>query len=518
MSTETWSMRQSIAPEGFVVAAVGFLLTRGTVALVADSGPVAFLLTGVVPLVAGLGLAAFGVALAFGPFPRSSVRRIAFWSVAGTAFIGFFVGLALLGRASQMESVGQLLSTLQANGLLSSVLVGGSIGGTVTGVFAARNARQRDRLRTQAERQRVLNRLLRDRVLNAANVIQGRAELLRPSREGGADERTVDAVASGSRRISDAVEDVTYLADDDLDETGQLRSRAVGPALERASERTAERYPEATVDLATPSSCRVLTDPTLERALYLVLAATVDVGASPVTATVDVDGQRVSLVTRTADADGGVDPTDDPVAGTKLELVELLVERYEGEVTAGPDTRDESAVVDLSLRRFSPEAPGGAAETTAGYGVPAAGLAAVTVAALVAGGAMGVVMGHLSGVVPVIGALYGLTDPVVGWITHAFHSVVFGLVYAGLLTAAPARYADRFDGAVVVALAWAMLLWAVAAGVVMPLWLRALGRAAPLPQLTAASLAGHLVWGLTLASVYWPLKDAYARRDTGRSS
>jgi uncharacterized membrane protein YagU involved in acid resistance len=477
-----------------------------------------FLLAGVVPLVAGLGLAAFGVALAFGPFPRSYVRRVALWSVAGTAFIGFFVGLALLGRASQMESVGDLLATLRANGLLSSVLVGGSIGGTVTGVFAARNARQRDRLRTQAERQRVLNRLLRDRVLNAANVIQGRAELLRPSREGGTDNQTVEAVASGSRRISDAVEDVTYLADDDLDETARLRSRAVEPALARASERTDERYPEATVDVEAPSSAQVLSDPTLERALYLVLAATVDAGASRATVAVDVDGQRVSVVTRTVDGDGTADPAADPVAGTKLELAELLVERYEGRIAAGPDGDEDSTVVDLSLRQFSPDVPGAADEGVHRYGVPATGLAAVTVAALVAGATMGVVMGYLSGVVPVIGALYGLTDPVVGWITHSFHSVVFGLVYAGILTAAPARYADRLGGALAVALAWATLLWAVAAGVVMPLWLRVLGIDAPLPQLTVASLAGHLVWGGTLAAVYCPLRDAIARSDTGRSS
>jgi uncharacterized membrane protein YagU involved in acid resistance len=518
MSTKTWSMRRSVAPEGFVVAMVGFLLTRGTVALVADSDPVMFLLAGVVPLVTGLGLAAFGVALAFGPFPRSYVRRVAVWCVVGTALIGFFVGLALLGRVSRMESVGGLLSTLRANGLLSSVLVSGSVGGTVTGIFAARNARRRDRLRTQAERQQVLNRLLRDRVLNAANVIHGRAELLRPSRDGGADDGTVQAVTDGSRTISDAVEDVTYLADDDLDETDRLRSRPLGPPLETARERTADRYPEATVDVEVSSQCQVLTDSTLERALYLVMAATVDVTAAPVTATVRVDGRTVSVVTRTADADGGVDPTADPVAGTKLELAGLLVERHDGRVVAGPDAGDGTAVVTLSLRRLSPEMPGAFDETDERYGVPASGLAAVTVAALVAGATMGGVMGQLSGVVPVIGALYGLADPLVGWITHAFHSVVFGLVYAGLLTAAPARYAGRFAGVTAVALAWAVVLWAVAAGVVMPVWLRLLGLDASLPQLTVASLAGHLVWGLTIAAVYYPLRGYLVRRDTGRSS
>jgi len=513
MSVDTELPGRSVAPAGFVVAAVGFLLTRGTVALVADSGPVMFLLTGIVPLVAGLGLSAFGVALTFGPFPRSYVRRVAVWCVAGTALIGFFVGLALLGRLSMMESTGELLSTLRENGLLSSVLVGGSVGGTVTGVFAARNARQRDRLRVRTERQRVLNRLLRDRVLNAVNVIQGRTALLRPSRDGETREESVRAVTDRSRTISDAVEDVTYLGDVDPGESGRLRPRSLGPALETAGARATDRYPDADadVDVAAPAS-QVLADSTLEKALYLVLAASADAAPAPVSATVTADRGTVSVATRVPDGTGDVDPETDPVAGTKLELAELLVDRYHGRVATGAATDGGSTVVELSLRRASVELPSALGGPGERYGVPVSDLAAVTVASLVAGAAMGVVMGQLSGIVPVIGALYGLANPLVGWITHTFHSVVFGLVYAGLVSATPTRYACRFAGALGIALALATLLWAVAAGVVMPLWLRLLGIEASLPQLTLASLAGHVVWGLVLAAVYYPLRDALARR------
>ena len=40
---------------------------------------------------------------------------------------------------------------------------------------------------------------------------------------------------------------------------------------------------------------------------------------------------------------------------------------------------------------------------------------------------MGLALQLSVGSVPVIGALYGAENVWVGWITHAFHSVVFGL-------------------------------------------------------------------------------------------
>jgi len=45
-------------------------------------------------------------------------------------------------------------------------------------------------------------------------------------------------------------------------------------------------------------------------------------------------------------------------------------------------------------------------------------------------------------------------------------------------------------------------LWVLAAGVVMPAWLRLVGVGAPLPNLPPGSLAAHALWGLTAATVY----------------
>ncbi|MUV58060.1 histidine kinase [Halogeometricum sp. CBA1124] len=36
----------------------------------------------------------------------------------------------------------------------------------------------------------------------------------------------------------------------------------------------------------------------------------------------------------------------------------------------------------------------------------------------------------------------------------------------------------------------------------MPLWFRTLGVPAPLPNLSAVGLVGHLVWGATLGAVF----------------
>jgi len=93
-------------------------------------------------------------------------------------------------------------------------------------------------------------------------------------------------------------------------------------------------------------------------------------------------------------------------------------------------------------------------------------------------------------------------NAVVGWITHEFHSVVFGLAYAGVLAPVPDSYADDWRWCLGVAIGWAIVLWALAAGVIMPLWLRLVGVPAAVPSLSPAGLLGHLVWGLTLGTVY----------------
>lgn len=125
------------------------------------------------------------------------------------------------------------------------------------------------------------------------------------------------------------------------------------------------------------------------------------------------------------------------------------------------------------------------------------------IAALVAGVAMGLLIQFVMGIMPVIGALYGFDGLVAGWIAHLFHSVVFGLVYAAVVDRPTlAGYATRPGTGAVVGAGYGLVVWLVAAAVVMPLWLSAVGLPSPgVPNFDPQSLVGHLVFGAILGAV-----------------
>jgi uncharacterized membrane protein YagU involved in acid resistance len=102
---------------------------------------------------------------------------------------------------------------------------------------------------------------------------------------------------------------------------------------------------------------------------------------------------------------------------------------------------------------------------------------------------------------PVIGALYGIENLVVAGISHEFHSIVFGLVYASLLSVMAGEVV-RLRRRIAVAVGLGLVLWLFAAGLVMPLWLRVVGIEAAVPTLTVSGLVGHLIWALTLGTSY----------------
>jgi len=104
------------------------------------------------------------------------------------------------------------------------------------------------------------------------------------------------------------------------------------------------------------------------------------------------------------------------------------------------------------------------------------------------------------GAMPIIGALYGAENVVVGALTHEFHSLVFGLVYAAILGAVPSSYGNGWSGRVGMGVAWGGALWLVASGIIMPVWLNLVGMPAPLPDLGLHSLGAHLLWGGVLGA------------------
>jgi hypothetical protein len=120
-------------------------------------------------------------------------------------------------------------------------------------------------------------------------------------------------------------------------------------------------------------------------------------------------------------------------------------------------------------------------------------------AGTVAGIAGGVLMGIMLTVqmTPVIEmaipAMYGLA----GWVAHLAHSAILGVAFAAILVGADAT--DRSIGATALAGgAYGIVLWAVLAVLVMPIWLQTVGfaNAPALPNISVMSLVGHVVYGL----------------------
>lgn len=131
---------------------------------------------------------------------------------------------------------------------------------------------------------------------------------------------------------------------------------------------------------------------------------------------------------------------------------------------------------------------------------------------LLGGLLFGVIMQFVMSAITTVGALYGIESVTGGWVFHLFHAGVFGLAF-GIVVTTPAvrsRIPDPgtmlFLGAV-----WGLLLWLVAASVVMPFWLGGVTELSPaVPNVDLQSGVGHLIYGLTLAGVLAVLeRDRY---------
>ncbi|WP_380674924.1 histidine kinase [Salinigranum sp. GCM10025319] len=134
-----------------------------------------------------------------------------------------------------------------------------------------------------------------------------------------------------------------------------------------------------------------------------------------------------------------------------------------------------------------------------------AGLAGI--AGTIVFGALQMAMGATGVIAVAIPALYGLSGPnlAAGWAIHLVHGAVLGLGFA-LLASRPslASYTRRSGPAAAVGLAYGLVLTIPTAGIVMPLWLSAVGfpNAPPLPNLTLMGFVGHGVYGLVLGATY----------------
>ncbi len=490
---------------GLVIAGIGFFLTRFTVTLAIYENPVRFYLAGILPLVLGLGLAAFGVALAVADVETTLVRTTAIWCAIGAGTMLVLVLLTLLGSTpGGMPD----LASVRSRTYLSNFLIGGSVGGTLTGLYASTNRRQRGELKQQANRLKVLNRLLRHEVLNAVTVIRGQTDM-----EGETND-TNEVIVSYSDAIVDTINEVKYLAQGPWANEPASAAIDITDVLDRSIEKIREQYPDADIDVDIDAdTLSVRANDRLERVFTHLLENAVvhsGEGDAPVEVTVrstatDVrisvtdsgpglpESQRQLLET------GEIPEYDDPNTGFGLNIARLLVESYRGSIET--DIDDTGSTITVVLRQTEPKGVNPRPIPTDLSGVRPAipHLLVILAAAVIAGVVYGAVVETMGSSVSVIGVFYGIDNALVGWITHEFHSIVFGFVFAGLLSVAPAWYRDRLGGTLLVGAGWSIALWFGAAGVISPIWLRLLGIPATIPSLSFMLLLSHLAWGLSLA-------------------
>ncbi|MFB6296120.1 MAG: sensor histidine kinase [Halobacteriales archaeon] len=488
---------------GLIVGATGFLVTRLVVAetIQADMA-VPFLVAGLIPLVVGLGVSVFGVVLAVGAVPRRYVKTVSVWCLIGTG--GMVLVLGVTAIESMLRS-GTAAAFPASGTLVANVLLGGTVAGILIGDRSAVNRRQRGEIRRQANRGVVLNRLLRDEVLNAVAVVSGYAPYFENPEE--APEGAGDAIREATRQIETTVEEVGAIAEDPGD--GSLGSVDLAAHLSDQIEALRTRLPDTRLRIDDrPESVAVRGDDRLGIALRGLLRHAVesahggeihlDVTATREDAQVTVRYEGSPLEEGDLDLiqSGELPEYDDPTVGFDLQIAWLLVDRYGGRID--PTNEDGDTRITIAVPRARQNG-----DADSPIGVSRANLARVSVAGLLAGVVMGLSIQALAGGLPVIGALYGVENAVVGWVTHLFHSVVFALLFVAGCTWPPVQErAGSIPGTTLLAVAWGVFLALIAAGFVMPAWLQATGFRSMLPNLSGPGMFGHVLWGATLGVTY----------------
>lgn len=488
---------------GLVVAGIGFFLTRFTVTLVITEGMLRFYLAGIVPLALGLGLAAFGVALTVADIDPAVAQTTALWCVIGLGTMVLFSVLTAIG-STPAGLAGR--GPLETGSYFSTFLIGGSVGGTLTGLYAASNRRQRGELRQQTNRLYVINRLLRHEVLNAVTIIRGYATT---------DDADVDAagvIEERSDTIEATIDEVKHLTRQTGEGRYSGRPIDIENTLNDSIQNVEARYPEVDVSVERiPEDTQVRADEHLPQ-VFIQLLENAIVHAEDTNPSVSV--ARTSTTVRVSVADEGtglpamqrellevgeIGEFDDPRTGFGLNIVRLLVEGYEGSIET--EVTDEGTRITVVLPRTERTTAGlWPSQRDLGSVRPAVPHLVVTlVAAVIAGIPYGIVSEALGGSIAGIGVFYGAANPIVGWLTHEFHSIVFGFVFVGLVSLVPPEYRNNVTVYLGIGIGWSLVLWTVAASIIGPVWLQLLGLSVPLPNFSVRILLSHLAWGVTLA-------------------
>ncbi|UIO99989.1 histidine kinase [Halobaculum sp. CBA1158] len=489
-----------LKPSGLLIAVVAFLLTRFLVAdliytTAAPTPRMTVLRT--VPLVFGFAVVLYGFNLGISTYGRRYVRTVAGWFAVGCVFFAVTSLVAVTGAMG-----GPMGSRL--GGVVATMVLTGGAAGAVIGTRSATADRYRNRLERQADQVILLDRKLRHEVRNSITAIRGHADLLADGDAPDAD-RSHAAIRSGIDRIERTIEGLEFLTRSSSETNASLAPVPLGEALASARE-AVDGYVTVRGDDVGSVSVRADSDlATLLVELFSLPPAstddstTVDVAIDATTVTVAVEAPGSWLSDRETDVlVDGVPEYERNDVDYGAPILHLLAAQYGGGVEVVRDAGRTRVAVRL-LRTGEHAPPGN------DPGVKPETLRRSLVAGLVAGVAMGAILEATTGSLAVIGALYGTSASLSGWVAHLFHSAVFATVFVAGLSASPASAAlGSPRRSIPLGIAYGVALWLVAAGVVMGLWLNSVGIPTELPNLTLPSLLGHVVWG-SLVGAFAPL-------------
>lgn len=491
---------------GLIVALSGFGLTRLFVAetlQVEDELP--FLIVGMIPLVVGLLLTVYGVALAVGPFSSKYANTVARWHVLGIGVIAVVFAITAIDQSLRggRFGVGQMESLFVAN-----VLLGGAVGGTLTGIRSGKILHQRRELRRSANRALLVNRLLKHEVLNAITIISGHADLL----NGKNDSRTgsMPAIQEAVRRIKSTIEEVGTITKNG----DRAKHIDLAPIIDTEISNFESKYDidvqsitrTTNTEIVGGEQVALVVRELLDNAAVHGKNVKIELREVPHALELSVidDGPGLPDAQQALLEDDEFPEFDDPTAGFGLQIVRLVVVQFGGEIRVRAANEDGTGTtIAVTLPRSKHR------ELTAeAVGPSLPNVKQAIVGGILGGIAMGVFYQFSTGLLPVIGSLYGIHSPVIGWITHLFHSAVFGLLFAA------AAVVPRIDRLVtgpmrsgLFGLCWGIVLWFVAAGIVMPVWLTVIGITTELPNLSVNGFIGHALWGVVLGVSYWTMGE-----------
>lgn len=511
--TSKWNIKFG----GILIAGIGFILTRLTVLPVIhlDVSLLQFIAGDILPLTIGLLITLLGIALAISTYTRRYVNTIAVWCLVGTIGMTLVAGIIVVQVA--LYTGMPPLNGVWTSSLFPNMLLAGAIGGILIGTQSALNKTRRDELAQQSNKAILLNRLLRHEVLNKLAVIQGYTTQLA---DGQASENaeTIQRIFQNSEDVQHAINDIGFLTRIHPDPDSSFRPIQLESLITGEITTIRGEHPSAEISVSdqTTDPLYVLADDQLHQLFRQLFQNAIEhnpvdnselivsIKATKTYVEVGVadngpglpDDQRAIL------EDGELPEYDDPATGFGIPLVKMLVSQYDGTIEV--KTEGSGTKIHVKLPRAEqPEETAVASPNTNVVGVDPTRLLIAGVAAIAAGIGMGVVLSVLTDTLPAIGGLYGIQSRGVGWILHLFHSVIFGLIFVTVIERTKVGpLLHPIIRNISLGFAYGVILWALAAGVIMPIWLNFVGIPSQFPFLTIPSLLGHVFWGVALGGFY----------------